>query len=162
MHFMQQQQNKFMLEALKEARKSFIYDDVPVGCVIVKNNEIIARAHNTRIKNNNTICHCEILAISKACKKIGDWRLDDCIMYVTLEPCPMCAGAILQARMKKVVIGAMNKKAGCCGSVMNLLQHDGFNHKVEIENDVMNNECSNILVKFFRKLRKNEKKDSTF
>lgn len=157
---MQQQQNKFMQEALAEARKCFLHDDVPVGCVIVKNDEIIARAYNTRIKNKNTICHCEITAISKACEVLGDWRLDDCIMYVTLEPCPMCAGAIVQARMKKVVIGTKNKKAGCCGSVINLLQNEGFNHRVDVEYDIMQKECSNILVDFFRELRENEKKDS--
>lgn len=155
-----QQQNKFMEEALKEAKKCFESCDVPVGCVIVQRGKIIARAHNQRVRNKNTISHCEILAISKACKKVKDWRLDDCCMYVTLEPCPMCAGAILQARLKRVVIGTENPKAGCCGSVINLLNHSGFNHCVDIEYGLLKQECAGLIKEFFRQLRKNEKRDN--
>ena len=124
---------KYMKAALREARKAEKLEEVPIGCVIVQNDKIIARGYNRRNTDKNTLSHAELTAIKKASKKTGDWRLEDCVMYVTLEPCQMCAGAIVQSRMKKVVIGTMNPKAGCAGSVMNLLQVAAFNHQVEIE-----------------------------
>lgn len=145
---------KYMTMAYKEAEKAYEEGDVPIGCVIVnENGKVIAKAYNRRNKDGNTTCHAEILAIQQACKKEGDWRLEDCEMYVTLEPCPMCAGAILQARMKKVYIGAMNSKAGCVGSVINLLQMEGFNHRVEVEKGIMGDECSAIMRDFFEEIR---------
>lgn len=153
-----QQQNKYMELALKEAYKCLKNDDVPVGCVIVRNDEIIAKAYNRRKKDKNTLKHCELIAIDRACKIVGDWRLEDCTMYVTMEPCQMCAGAILQARLKKIVIGTRNYKSGCCGSVINLLNYEGFNHIVDIEYDVMSYECSSIVKEFFEKLRYNDKR----
>ena len=144
---------KYMKEALKQAKKAYAIDEVPIGCVIEYEGKIIARGYNKRNYIKSTLGHAEIAAIKKAGKVIGDWRLEGCTMYVTLEPCPMCAGAILQARIPKVVIGCMNPKAGCAGSVINLLQMDGFNHKTEIKRDVMQPECSELLQKFFRELR---------
>lgn len=144
---------KYMLEAIKQAKKAEKVEDVPIGCVIVLDGKIIARGYNKRNKKNSTLCHAEIEAIGRATKKIGDWRLENCIMYVTLEPCPMCAGAIVQARIKRVVIGAMNPKAGCAGSIVNLLQMDGFNHKVEITTGIYEEECSELMKKFFSKIR---------
>lgn len=152
---------KYMLEALKQAKKAELVDDVPIGCVIVCDGKIIARGYNKRNKKKSTLCHAEIEAIGKATKKIGDWRLDKCTLYVTLEPCPMCAGAIVQARIKRVVIGAMNPKAGCAGSIVNLLQMDGLNHKVEISSGVREKECSELLTSFFAKLRKNKDKNKS-
>lgn len=156
------QKNNYMLEAIRQAKKSLKYNDVPVGCVIVLDDKIIAKAYNKRHKNKNTLSHCEIIAIDKACKKIGDWRLENCTMYVTLEPCAMCAGAILQSRMKKVVIGATNPRFGCCGSIINILDNSKFNHKVEIEIGMLQKECSAIITNFFKEMRGNGKKDSTF
>ena len=127
---------KYMKAALREARKAEKLEEVPIGCVIVQNDKIIARGYNRRNTDKNTLSHAELTAIKKASKKTGDWRLEDCVMYVTLEPCQMCAGASVQSRMKKVVIGTMNPKAGCAGSVMNLLQVAAFNHQVEIERGV--------------------------
>jgi tRNA(adenine34) deaminase len=147
------QDEKFMKAALKEARKAYKLDEVPIGCVIVQDGRVIARGYNRRNTEGNALAHAELAAIRKASKKTGDWRLEDCTMYVTLEPCQMCAGAIVQSRMKKVVIGSMNPKAGCAGSVINLLQMDGFNHKVEIERGVLEGECSEMLSGFFRELR---------
>lgn len=144
---------KFMKEALRQAKKAAAIEEVPIGCVIVYDGKIIARGYNQRNKKGSTLAHAEILAIQKASRLLGDWRLEGCTMYVTLEPCPMCAGAIVQARMDKVVIGAMNQKAGCAGSVTNLLQMDGFNHKVIIENGILGEECSTMLSSFFRMLR---------
>ena len=129
---------KFMKAAIREARKAYALDEVPIGCVIVLDDKIIARGYNRRNTEGNTLAHAEISAIRKASKKLGDWRLEDCTMYVTLEPCQMCAGAIVQSRMKRVVIASMNPKAGCAGSVLNLLQMAEFNHKVEIEKGVLN------------------------
>lgn len=149
---------KFMREAIKLAKKAELAEDVPIGCVIVCDGKIIARGYNKRNKKKSTIHHAEIEAISKASKKLEDWRLDNCTMYVTLEPCPMCAGAIVQARIKRVVIGAMNPKAGCAGSIVNLLQMKGFNHKVDLTIGVEEQECSNMLKSFFAKLRKNKNK----
>lgn len=145
---------KYMKTALKEANKAYRDNDVPIGCIIVsKEGKVIAKAHNRRNRDGSTLSHAEILAIGQACKKVKDWRLEGCTMYVTLEPCQMCAGAIVQARMDKVVIGCMNKKAGCCGSVINLLQMSQFNHQVEIERGVLEEECSSIISDFFKELR---------
>ncbi len=144
---------QFMKEALKEAEKARKLNEVPIGCVIVKDNKIIGRGYNRRMKDKNTLSHAELNAIKKASKKLKDWRLDDCEMYVTTEPCQMCSGAIVQARIKKVYIGCMNPKAGCAGSIMNLLQVDEFNHKVEIENGILEEECSKMLTDYFKELR---------
>ncbi len=145
-----------MREALKEAKKAKKLNEVPIGCVIVKDNKIIGRGYNRRMKDKNTLSHAELNAIKKASKKLKDWRLDDCEMYVTTEPCQMCSGAIVQARIKKVYIGCMNPKAGCAGSIMNLLQVDKFNHQVEIESGVLEEECSGILKDYFKELRNNK------
>ncbi len=150
---------KYMKEALKEAKKAYIIEEVPIGCVIVYKDKIIARGYNKRNKKGCVLAHAEIEAINKACKKLNDWRLEDCTMYVTVEPCPMCSGAILQSRMTKVVIGCENKKAGCCGSIVNLLQMKGFNHRVDIEYGVLKEECSNIMKNFFKELREKKKAD---
>ncbi|MBR2190125.1 MAG: tRNA adenosine(34) deaminase TadA [Eubacterium sp.] len=147
---------KYMREALKEAEKAKKLNEVPIGCVIVKDNKIIGRGYNRRMKDKNTLSHAELNAIKKASKKLKDWRLDDCEMYVTTEPCQMCAGAIVQSRIKKVYIGCMNPKAGCAGSIMNLLQVDKFNHQVEIESGVLEEECSGILKDYFKELRNNK------
>ena len=130
---------------------------MPIGCVIVSEGRIIARGYNKRNKNKTVLAHAELLAMSKACKKTGDWRLEDCTMYITLEPCQMCAGAIVQARIPRVVIGSMNPKAGCGGSVLNLLQMKEFNHQVEVTRGVLEEECSEMLSAFFRKLRQKKK-----
>ena len=152
---------KFMKAAIREARKAYALDEVPIGCVIVSDDKIIARGYNIRNTEGNTLAHAEISAIRKASKKLGDWRLEDCTMYVTLEPCQMCAGAIVQSRMKRVVIASMNPKAGCAGSVINLLQMAEFNHQVEIEKGVLNEECSTMLSDFFRELRERKKSEKT-
>lgn len=149
-------QQKFMREAIKQAKKAYAIDEVPIGCVIVYEGKIIARGYNRRTTDKNTLSHAELNAIRKASKKLGDWRLDDCEMYVTLEPCQMCAGAIVQARIKKVYIGCMNPKAGCAGSVLNLLQVEKFNHQVEIETRILEEECSSMIKEFFRELRKKQ------
>ncbi len=148
--------NKFMKEALKEAKKAYDKKEIPVGAVIVKDNKIIARGYNRKEEKNDTTKHAEIIAIQKASKKLNSWRLIDCEMYVTLEPCSMCAGALIQSRIKKVYIGTMDEKTGACGSVLNLLEDYNFNHKVEVEKNVMQNECENILKQFFKELRKNK------
>ncbi len=147
----------YMKEALKEAKKAASLMEVPIGCVIVQNDKIIARGHNRRNTDKSVLKHAELSAIEEACKKTGDWRLEDCTMYVTLEPCQMCAGALVQSRIHKVVIGAMNPKAGCAGSVINLLQMQGFNHQVEIEKGILEDECSEILSSFFKTLREEKK-----
>lgn len=144
---------KYMKEALNEASKAYEKDEIPVGAVIVKDGKIIARAHNIKEEKNDTTKHAEIIAIQKASKKLNSWRLIDCEMYVTLEPCSMCAGALIQSRIKKVYIGTMDKKTGACGSVLNLLQDYTFNHKVDIENGIMQEECEKILKDFFKNLR---------
>lgn len=148
---------KYMKEALKQAKKAYAIDEVPIGCVIVQNGKIIARGYNRRNTDKNTLAHAELAAIKKASKKTGDWRLEDCEMYVTLEPCQMCAGAIVQSRMKRVVIACMNQKAGCAGSVLNLLQMQQFNHQVEITYGVLEEDCSKMLSQFFRELREKKK-----
>lgn len=144
---------KYMRAAIGQARKAGAIGEVPIGCVIVYEDKIIARGYNRRTIDKNVLSHAEIIAIKKACKKMGDWRLEDCTMYVTLEPCPMCAGAIVQARIPKIVIGCMNPKAGCAGSVLDLLHEDGFNHQVEMENGVLEEECSRLMKDFFKALR---------
>ena len=147
----------FMKQAVKQAKKAYDKLETPIGCVIVHEDKIIARVYNKRNMKKNTLAHAEILAINKASKVLGDWRLEDCTMYVTLEPCPMCAGAIVQARIPRVVIGSMNPKAGCAGSVLNLLQQDGLNHQVEVTKGVLAEECSGLMTSFFRELRKKKK-----
>ena len=143
----------FMRAAIKQAQKAYEKSEVPIGCVIVHDGKIIARGYNRRNTDKSTLAHAEITAIRKAAKKLGDWRLEDCTLYVTLEPCPMCAGAIVQARITECVIGCMNPKAGCAGSVTNLLEMDGFNHKVTVRRGILEEECSNMLKTFFRELR---------
>ncbi len=151
------QDEKFMKAALKQAMKAYAMEEVPIGCVIVCNNKIIARGYNRRNTDKNTLAHAELIAIRKASKKVGDWRLEDCTMYITLEPCQMCAGAIVQSRLQRVVIGAMNPKAGCAGSILNLLQMKQFNHMVEIEAGIREQECSQMLSAFFKELRERKK-----
>ena len=146
-------EERFMKEALKEAKKAYDKLEVPVGAVIVKDGKIIARAHNLKETKYDTTKHAEILAIQKASKKLNSWRLIDCEMYVTLEPCSMCAGALINSRIKKVYIGASDQKTGAVGSVFNLLEDYTFNHKVEYEKGVLQDECESILKEFFRKLR---------
>lgn len=147
-------EEKYMREAVRQAKKAAALNEVPIGCVIVHEGKIIGRGYNRRMTDHSVLAHAEIIAIKKACKKMGDWRLEDCTIYITLEPCPMCAGAIVQARIPKAVIGCMNPKAGCAGSVMNLLKEEGFNHQVEIEVGMMGEECSQMLKDFFKALRK--------
>ena len=151
------QDEKYMRAALREAKKAYKLDEVPIGCVIVQNDKIIARGYNRRNTDKNTLAHAEISAIKKASKKTRDWRLEDCTMYVTLEPCQMCAGAIVQSRLKKVVIASMNPKAGCAGSVINLLQMKQFNHQVEMVTGVLEEESSTMLSGFFQELREKKK-----
>ena len=151
------QDEKYMKAAIREAKKAYKLDEVPIGCVIVQGDKIIARGYNRRNTDKNTLAHAEVSAIKKASKKTGDWRLEDCTMYVTLEPCQMCAGAIVQSRMGKVVIGSMNPKAGCAGSVINLLQMKQFNHQVEMVTGVLEEECSVMLSGFFQELREKKK-----
>lgn len=148
---------KYMREALRQAKKAEALGEVPIGCVIVSDGKIVARGYNRRNTDKNTLSHAELNAIRKASKKLGDWRLEGCTLYVTLEPCQMCAGAIVQARVDRVVIGSMNPKAGCAGSVLNLLQVERFNHQVEIITGVMEEECSCMLSDFFRELRRKKK-----
>lgn len=144
----------FMKEAIRQAKKAEKINEVPIGCVIVREGKIIARGYNKRNLKKTALAHAEIIAIAKAGKIAGDWRLEDCTMYVTLEPCQMCAGAIVQARMKRVVIGSRNAKAGCAGSVLNLLQEERFNHQVELTEGVLQEECSEMLSAFFKDLRR--------
>lgn len=151
------EEERFMKEAIRQAKKAWALKEVPIGCVIVSEGEIIARGYNRRNTDKNTLSHAELNAIRKASKKLGDWRLEGCTMYVTLEPCQMCAGALVQSRIDQVVIGSMNPKAGCAGSVLNLLEVDGFNHKVKITKGVLEEECSSMLSEFFRELRREKK-----
>lgn len=144
---------KYMKEALKQAKKAYALEETPIGCVIVRDNRIIARGYNRRNTDKSPLAHAEIAAIKRASKKTGDWRLEDCILYVTLEPCQMCAGAIVQARMKRVVVGCMNPKAGCAGSVLNLLQMEAFNHQAALTTGILEEECSQMMKQFFRELR---------
>lgn len=148
---------KYMKAAITQAKRAYLREETPIGCVIVFEDKIIARGYNKRNWKKNTLAHAEILAINKASRVLGDWRLEGCTMYITLEPCPMCAGAIVQARIPRVVIGSMNPKAGCAGSVMNLLQVSGFNHQVELTTGVLGEECSQLMTSFFRELRERKK-----
>lgn len=149
-----------MKEAIRQAKKAGKLDEVPIGCVIVRDGKIIARGYNRRNTEKSTLAHAEIQAIRKASKVICDWRLEDCTMYITLEPCQMCAGAIVQARIPRVVIGSRNPKAGCAGSILDLLHVPAFNHQVELEEGVLQEECSEMLTSFFRELRKKKKQAS--
>ena len=144
---------KFMKEAITQAKKAYDKEEIPVGAVIVKDGKIIARGYNKKEEKKDTTQHAEIIAIQKASRKIGAWRLQDCEMYVTLEPCAMCTGALIQARLKRVYIGTMDPKTGACGSVLNLLEDYKFNHKVEVETNIMQKECEKILKDFFKYLR---------
>ena len=144
---------KYMRQAIKLARKAYDNGDVPIGCVIVHEGKVIGRGYNRRNKDKQSLAHAEIIAIKKASKVIGDWRLEECRMYITLEPCQMCAGAIVQARIPEVVIGCMNPKAGCAGSIINLLDMQQFNHQVDVTRGVLEEECSGMLTQFFKDLR---------
>ena len=151
-------EEKYMKEAIKQAKKAYAIDETPIGCVIVYEDKIIARGYNRRNTDKSTLAHAEITAIKKACKKLGDWRLEGCTLYVTLEPCPMCAGAIVQSRIDRVIVGSMNPKAGCAGSVLNILQTDGFNHQTELTTGILREECSQLMTTFFKELRMRKKK----
>ena len=151
-----QEQERFMKEALKEAKKAYDKLEVPVGCVIVKDGKIIAKAHNLKESKKDTTKHAEILAIQKASKKLDAWRLLDCDMYVTLEPCSMCAGAIINSRIRNLYIGTMDKKTGAAGSVLNLFEDFTFNHKVTVQNGILKEQCEKILKDFFKELRKRD------
>ena len=146
-----------MKEAIRQAKKAEALEEVPIGCVIVYEGKIIARGYNRRNTDRNTLSHAELNAIRKASKKLGDWRLEGCTMYVTLEPCQMCSGAIVQARIPRVVVGCMNPKAGCAGSILNLLQVEAFNHQAELRTGVLEEECSQMMKSFFKELRKKQK-----
>ncbi|MBM6831728.1 tRNA adenosine(34) deaminase TadA [Faecalicoccus acidiformans] len=144
----------WMKKAIAQAQKAALHDEVPIGCVIVSHDKIVSRAFNQREKKQSSIAHAEILAIEKACKKLGSWRLEDCTLYVTLEPCPMCTGAIIQSRIPRVVFGAYDPKGGCMGSCTNLIEVKGFNHYPVIEGGVLQEECASLLKAFFREKRK--------
>ena len=150
---------KYMKEAIRQAKKAWKLTEVPIGCVIVYNDKIIGRGYNRRNTDKTTLGHAEITAIKRASKIMGDWRLEDCTLYVTLEPCQMCAGAIVQARIPRVVIGSMNPKAGCAGSILNLLDMQQFNHRCEVVRGVMKQECSDMLTTFFKELREIKKRE---
>ena len=148
----------FMNLAIEQAKKAQEIGEVPIGAIIVKGDQVIASAYNLREKNQQSIAHAEILAIDEACRALGSWRLDEVTLYVTLEPCPMCAGAIVLSRVKRVVYGAPDPKAGCAGTLMNLLQEERFNHQVEVTRGVEEVACSSLLSQFFRELRASKKK----
>lgn len=150
-------QEKYMREALKQARKAYSLGEVPIGCVIVHEGRIIGRGYNRRNTDKSTLAHAEITAIRKASKFIGDWRLEECTLYVTLEPCQMCAGAIVQARIPEVVMGCMNPKAGCAGSILNILEMPQFNHQAGVTRGVLGQECSELLKLFFAEMRERSK-----
>ena len=150
---------KYMREALKQAKKAYAIGEVPIGCIIVCQDKIIGRGYNRRTIDKNTLAHAELPAIKKASKKMNDWRLEGCTMYVTLEPCQMCAGAIVQSRMSRVVVGCMNPKAGCAGSILNLLQMEEFNHQAELTTGVLEEECSQMMKIFFKELREKKKQE---
>ena len=150
-------QERFMKEAIRQAKKARALEEVPIGCVIVHEGKIIARGYNRRNTDKNTLSHAELNAIRKASKKLGDWRLEGCTMYVTLEPCPMCAGAIVQARIPRIAVGCMNPKAGCAGSVLDMLHVPGFNHQAEVTEGVLGQECSKLMSDFFQSLRERKK-----
>ncbi len=146
-------QEKYMKEALRQAKKAYALGEVPIGCVIVHEGKIIGRGYNRRNTDKNTLAHAEITAINKASRKLGDWRLEGCTLYVTLEPCQMCAGAIVQARIDEVVMACMNPKAGCGGSILNILEMPEFNHQVKVTRGILEEECSHMLTQFFKELR---------
>ena len=146
--------NYYMSKAYEQALQAFKLNETPIGCVIVQNNDIIGRGSNMRNTKKNALYHAELIAINEACEKTGDWRLEDSIIFVTIEPCPMCAGAIIQARFKELVFGAPNKKAGCAGSVINIFNESGFNHRVMVTGGVMADECAALMSRFFSELRK--------
>lgn len=148
---------KYMKEALRQAKKAYKLDETPIGCVIVCEGKIIGRGYNRRNTDKSPLSHAEISAIRKASRKLGDWRLEGCTLYVTLEPCQMCAGAIIQSRVTRVVVGCMNPKAGCAGSVLNLLDVKAFNHQAELTTGVLEEECSALMTGFFRELRERKK-----
>ena len=150
---------KYMKEAIKQAKKAYALGEVPIGCVIVYQDKIIARGYNRRNTDKNTLSHAEITAINKASKKMKDWRLEGCTLYVTLEPCQMCAGAIVQARIDEVVMGSMNPKAGCCGSILNILEMHKFNHQFRVKRGVLEDVCSDMLTSFFKELRIRNKQE---
>lgn len=152
---------KYMKEALKQAQKAYQLGEVPIGCVIVYQDKIIGRGYNKRNTKKTTLAHAELVAIERASKVMGDWRLEDCTMYITLEPCQMCSGAIVQARIKEVVVGTMNPKAGCAGSIINLLQMKEFNHQVDIITGILEEECTKILQDFFQDLRIRNKREKS-
>lgn len=154
---MMEQDIYFMNLAIEEAKKAEALQEVPIGAVVVLNGEVISRAHNLREMEQRSIAHAELLAIDEACKKLGTWRLEDATLYVTLEPCPMCAGAIVLSRVKRVVYGASDPKGGCAGTLMNLLTEERFNHQSEVEAGVLEEECGALLTNFFRELRKKRK-----
>ncbi len=147
------QDEKYMKEAIRQAKKAYALGEVPIGCVIVYQDKIIGRGYNRRNTDKNTLAHAEITAINKASKKMRDWRLEECTLYVTLEPCQMCAGAIVQARITRTVIGAMNPKAGCGGSILNVLEMPEFNHQVVVQRGILEEECTDLLKNFFKELR---------
>lgn len=150
-------EEKYMREAIRLAKKAATLGEVPIGCVIEYKGKIIGRGYNRRKTDKNTLSHAELIAIRKASKKMDDWRLEECTMYVTLEPCQMCAGAIVQARIPEVAIGCMNPKAGCAGSILNILQVPEFNHQVNITRGILEDECSSLLTTFFKELREKNK-----
>ena len=150
---------KYMKEALKQAKKAYTLGEVPIGCVIVHQGKIIGRGYNRRNTDKSTLAHAEITAIRKASKYIGDWRLEECAIYITLEPCQMCAGAIIQARIPEVVMGCMNPKAGCGGSVLNILENSHFNHHASVTRGICEQECSDLLKLFFTELRERNKEE---
>lgn len=152
-------EEKYMKEALKQAKKAYALGEVPIGCVIVHEGKIIGRGYNRRNTDKNTLAHAEITAINKASKVIGDWRLEECTLYVTLEPCQMCAGAIVQARIPEVVMGCMNPKAGCAGSILNILEMPQFNHQVRVTRGILEADCSQMLKIFFEELRIRNKQE---
>ena len=152
-------EEKYMKEALRQAKKAYALGEVPIGCVIVHEGKIIGRGYNRRNTDKNTLAHAEITAINKASKVIGDWRLEECTLYVTLEPCQMCAGAIVQARIPEVVMGCMNPKAGCAGSILNILEMPQFNHQVKVTRGILEAECSQMLKTFFEELRIRNKQE---
>lgn len=153
------EQEKYMKEAIRQAKKAYALGEVPIGCVIVYEGKIIGRGYNRRNTDKNTLAHAEITAINKASKKLGDWRLEGCTLYVTLEPCQMCAGAIVQARIDEVVMACMNPKAGCAGSILNILEMPEFNHQVKITGGILEEECSHMLTQFFKELRVRVKRE---
>lgn len=154
----EEEDTRFMREAIRQAKKAAKLSEVPIGCVLVKDGKIVVRGYNRRNTDKTTLAHAEIAVIKKASKLFEDWRLEECTLYVTLEPCPMCAGAIVQARIPRVVAGCMNPKAGCAGSVLNILNTPGLNHRVQFEKGVLEEECTELLQDFFRDLRQKGKK----